>query len=46
MQKKKCWHYSISPNYDMPEREYLKALDRLAFNAGIKIKGKHHANDR
>ncbi len=46
MQKKKCWHYSISPNYDMPKREYLKALDALAFNAGIKVKGKRHANHR
>jgi hypothetical protein len=28
----------------MPEREHLKALDALVFNAGIKIKGKRHAN--
>lgn len=46
MQKKKCWHYSISPNYDMPEKEYLKALDALAFSAGIKFKGVRHARNR
>lgn len=46
MQKKKCWHYSISPNYDMPEKDYLKALDILALNAGIKIRGRNHANNR
>ena len=46
MQRKNCWHYSISPNFDMPERDYLKALDQLAVNAGIKILGKRHANDR
>lgn len=46
MQRKKCWHYSISPNFDMPEKEYLKALDALAFNAEIKVKGKRNANHR
>ncbi|CCN70539.1 hypothetical protein [Vibrio nigripulchritudo] len=46
MQKKKCWHYSISPNFDMSENDYLKALDVLALNAGIKIKVKNHANNR
>lgn len=37
MPRKKCWHYSISPNYDMPEWQYLNALDKLAMNAGIKL---------
>ena len=46
MQRKKCWHYSVSPNYDMPEAEYLKALDVLAMNAGIKIREKRRASNR
>lgn len=35
--KKNCWHYSISPNYDMPVTKFLKSLDQLAINAKIKI---------
>jgi hypothetical protein len=46
MQRKKCRHYSISPNFDMPVEEYLKALDTLALNAGIEIRGGRHANYR
>lgn len=46
MQRKKCWHYSVSPNYDMPASEYLKALDVLAMNAGIKIREKRRGNNR
>ena len=34
---KKSWHYSISPNFDMPISKFLKALDHLAVNAKIKI---------
>ena len=37
MRRKKCWHYSISPNYDMTKDKFVKALDKLAFNAGIRI---------
>jgi hypothetical protein len=33
MSRKKCWHYSISPNYDMTVEKYLKALDQLIRNA-------------
>ncbi|MCE2029333.1 hypothetical protein [Sessilibacter corallicola] len=44
MQRKKCWHYSISPNYDMPEVKYLRALDVLAHNAGIKVKERKNGN--
>ena len=40
--KKKSWHYSISPNFDMPVSQFLTALDKLAFNAKIKIKVKSH----
>lgn len=46
MQKKKCWHYSISPNHDMPASDYLKALDSLALSAGIKIMDGRHASNR
>lgn len=46
MQKKKCWHYSISPNYDMPEKQYLTALDKLAMNAGIELRRKKGAGNR
>jgi len=35
--KKKSWHYSISPNFEMPVTKFLKALDQLAINAKIKI---------
>lgn len=38
VRKKKSWHYSISPNYEMPKEEFLKALDQLARNAGIKLR--------
>lgn len=38
MPRKKCWHYSISPNYDMPKDVFVKALDALATNAGIKLR--------
>ena len=34
---KKSWHYSISPNFDMPVSKFLKALDQLAMNAKIKV---------
>ncbi|HTF97513.1 MAG TPA: hypothetical protein VL995_15340 [Cellvibrio sp.] len=34
---KESWHYSISPNFDMPVSKFLKALDQLAVNAKIKI---------
>lgn len=32
---KDCWHYSISPNRDMPVDELLRALDQFAMNARI-----------
>ena len=35
--KRKSWHYSISPNYDMPVTKFLQALDQLAINAKIKL---------
>lgn len=37
--KKSSWHYSISPNFDMPVTRFLRALDQLAINAEIIIKG-------
>lgn len=37
MPRKKCWHYSISPNFDMPKSKFTKALDELAVNAGITL---------
>ena len=40
---KKSWHYSISPNYDMPVTNFLRALDKLAANAKIHIGNKKHA---
>jgi len=40
MPRKKCWHYSISPNFDMPKQVFLNALDQLARNARITLKGK------
>lgn len=40
--KKKSWHYSISPNFDMPVSKFLNALDKLALNAKINIKVKSH----
>ncbi|MEM5545171.1 hypothetical protein [Pseudoalteromonas fuliginea] len=43
MARKKCWHYSISPNFEMPLDRFIEALDKLAYNAGIKIKGAKHA---
>ena len=48
MQRKKCWHYSISPNYDMPVKKFLNALDELAINAGVqlKLRKKYHVNNR
>lgn len=33
MRKQDCWHYSISPNYTMPEHHFLTALNELAANA-------------
>ncbi|MDP4535277.1 hypothetical protein Q3O60_03625 [Alkalimonas collagenimarina] len=36
--KKESWHYSISPNFDMPVSKFLQALDKLALNANINIK--------
>lgn len=36
--RKKCWHYSISPNYNMPLSTFLDVLDKLATNAGIKLR--------
>jgi hypothetical protein len=44
--KRKSWHYSISPNFDMPVTEFLKALDQLAVNAKIKIGVRAHAKHR
>jgi hypothetical protein len=41
--RRKCWHYSISPNYDMPVTVFLRALDALACNAGIQLKSQRHA---
>lgn len=46
MQNKRCWHYSISPNHDMPEMSYFKTLDELAINAGISIKSKKNVESR
>jgi hypothetical protein len=43
MTRKKCWHYSISPNEDMEVETYLKALDQLAINAGINLRGLRRA---
>lgn len=36
--QKKSWHYSISPNFDMPITRFLGALDQLATNAKIRTK--------
>lgn len=41
--KKDSWHYSISPNFDMPVNKFLRALDQLAINAEIKIQGVSNA---
>ena len=41
--KKKSWHYSISPNFDMSLGKFLRALDQLAINADIKIIGVSNA---
>lgn len=38
MPRKKCWHYSISPNQNMLKTNYKKALDQLATNAKIKLR--------
>lgn len=38
MARKKCWHYSVSPNYDMPVETFLSALDQLAINASIRMR--------
>lgn len=43
MARKQCWHYSISPNYDMEQTAFLAALDELACNAGIKLQVVKHA---
>lgn len=44
MARKGCWHYSISPNHDMPVDELLRALDQFAKNAEIQITAsRHHA---
>lgn len=43
IRKKNCWHYSISPNFDMPVVTFLEALDQLAVNAKIKIRTQSHA---
>jgi hypothetical protein len=40
--KKKCWHYSISANFDMPVTKFLNALDILAKNANISFKAKSY----
>ncbi|EHH2451433.1 hypothetical protein MPV89_004207 [Vibrio vulnificus] len=40
--RKKCWHYSISPNFDMPKEKLVEALDKLAYNAGIRTKVAKH----
>lgn len=42
--KKTYWHYSISPNFDMPVAKFLKALDQLAINAKIKLRAR--SNDK
>ncbi|MDP5189076.1 hypothetical protein [Rheinheimera baltica] len=41
--KKNSWHYSISPNFDMPVSKFLRSLDQLAINAEIKNKGVSNA---
>jgi hypothetical protein len=38
MPRKKCWYYSISPNFDMQKNRFTKALDMLATNAEIKLR--------
>ena len=43
MVRKKCWHYSISPNFSMDVDAFLKALDQLAQNAGIELRGRRRA---
>ena len=43
MTRKKCWHYSISPNEDMEVETFLKALDQLALNAGISLRVQRRA---
>ena len=43
MARKKGWHYSISPNYDMPVEMFLAALDKLAKNAKNNIKAPKNA---
>jgi len=42
MPRKKCWHYSISPNYDMSKANLTNALDKLAYNAGIRTRVEKH----
>lgn len=41
--RKKCWHYSISPNEDMEVGAFLRALDELAINAGISLRVQRRA---
>lgn len=43
MARKGCWHYSISPNYDMPVSDFLAALDKLAINVRTMQQGAKHA---
>jgi hypothetical protein len=41
--RKGCWHYSISPNYDMTVEKFLKALDDLARNAEVRMGARKNA---
>lgn len=43
---KNAWHYSLSPNFDMPVEKFLRALDQLAKNAGIKTRVAKNAYNR
>ncbi len=43
MARKQCWHYSISPNFDMPVDLFLATLDQFAMNANAPIKAIKHA---
>jgi len=40
---KESWHYSISPNYDMPVTDFFSALDKLALAIGQRIKVERNA---
>lgn len=42
-EKKRCWHFTISPSYNMPVALFIAALDQLALNARIQSQAKRNA---